>query len=71
MSKLPILTNGKSNTKVTQEDANTWVKTIGEQNYFYDPPYNKHPYNIYYLLDIISNWNTNEIPDTYRGQPKN
>ena len=72
--KLPILTNGKSNTKVTQEDANTWVKTIGEQDLvYYDPPYNKHPYNIYYfLLDIISNWNTNiEIPDTYRGQPKN
>ena len=72
--KLPILTNGKSNTKVTQADANTWVKTIGEQDLvYYDPPYNKHPYNIYYfLLDIISNWNTNiEIPDTYRGQPKN
>ena len=72
--KLPILTNGKSNTKVTQEDANTWVKTIGEQDLvYYDPPYNKHPYNIYYfLLDIISNWNTKiEIPDTYRGQPKN
>merc|ERR1711991_160950 len=40
---------------------------------YYDPPYNKHPYNIYYfLLDIINNWNTDlEVPDTYRGQPKN
>ena len=37
------------------------------------PPYNKHPYNIYYfLLDIINNWDTDiEIPETYRGQPKN
>ena len=40
---------------------------------YYDPPYNKHPYNIYYfLLDIINTWDTNiEIPDSYRGQPKN
>ena len=38
---------------------------------YYDPPYNKHPYNIYYfLLDIINDWDkTAEIPDTYRGQP--
>lgn len=71
--KLPILTNGKSIIKVTQEDVNTWIKKIGEVDLvYYDPPYNKHPYNIYYfLLDIISNWNINmEIPDTYRGQPK-
>ena len=72
--KLPILTNGKSIIKVTQEDVNTWIKKIGEVDLvYYDPPYNKHPYNIYYfLLDIISNWEINmEIPDTYRGQPKN
>ena len=71
---LPILTNGKANLKITQNDANEWIKNAGELDIvYYDPPYNKHPYNIYYfLLDIISNWDTNiKIPDTYRGQPKN
>ena len=71
---LPILSNGKANVKISQKDANEWIRTTGELDLvYYDPPYNKHPYNIYYfLLDIISNWNTNiEIPDTYRGQPKN
>ena len=40
---------------------------------YFDPPYNKHPYVIYYfLLDIINNWDISQsIPDTYRGQPKN
>ena len=40
---------------------------------YYDPPYNKHPYCIYYfLLDIIAKWDTSAIiPDTVRGQPKN
>ena len=39
---------------------------------YYDPPYNKHPYNIYYfLLDIVNNMDLDiEVPDTYRGQPK-
>ena len=71
---LPILTNAKANLKISQKDANEWVKTTGKLDLvYYDPPYNKHPYNIYYfLLDIISNWNTSlQIPDTYRGQPKN
>ena len=55
-------------------DANEWVKEINEVDIMYlDPPYNKHPYNIYYfLLDIINNWDTSiEIPKTNRGQPKN
>ena len=71
---LPILTNGKANVKISQQDANKWIRTTGELDLvYYDPPYNKHPYNIYYfLLDIISNWNTSiKIPETYRGQPKN
>tara|TARA_Y200000002_G_scaffold377310_1_gene382709 strand:+ start:1477 stop:2616 length:1140 start_codon:yes stop_codon:yes gene_type:complete len=71
---LPILTNGKADVKISQLDANEWIKTTGNLDLvYYDPPYNKHPYNIYYfLLDIISNWNTKlEIPETYRGQPKN
>lgn len=72
--KLPILTSGKANLNISKKDANEWIKTIGPLDLvYYDPPYNKHPYNIYYfLLDIISNWNTKlEIPETYRGQPKN
>lgn len=72
--KLPILSNKKANVVVTQQDANIWVKNIPEVDLvYYDPPYNKHPYNIYYfLLDIINNWDIHQqIPDTYRGQPKN
>ena len=72
--KLPILTSGKAKLNISKKDANEWIKTTGALDLvYYDPPYNKHPYNIYYfLLDIISNWNTNiEIPNTYRGQPKN
>lgn len=71
---LPILTNGKGTVKISKEDANTWIRKVGELDLvYYDPPYNKHPYNIYYfLLDIISNWDTKiQIPNTYRGQPKN
>lgn len=60
---------------VSQMDTNKWVKQLPEKLdiVYYDPPYNKHPYNIYYfLLDIINNWDKSiEIPDTYRGQPKN
>jgi len=72
--RLPILTNGKAKLKISKKDANEWVRSTGELDLvYYDPPYNKHPYNIYYfLLDIISKWDINmEIPDTYRGQPKN
>ena len=74
LPELPILTEHKADVKISQMDTNEWVKTLPEVDLmYYDPPYNKHPYNIYYfLLDIINNWDTNiEIPDTYRGQPKN
>ena len=74
LPELPILTQHKANVKISQMDTNKWVKTLPQVDLmYYDPPYNKHPYNIYYfLLDIINNWDTNiEIPDTYRGQPKN
>lgn len=73
LPELPILTQHKANVKISQMDTNEWVKTLPQVDLmYYDPPYNKHPYNIYYfLLDIINNWNTDmEIPDTYRGQPK-
>ena len=74
LPELPILTQHKANVKISQMDTNEWVKTLPQVDLmYYDPPYNKHPYNIYYfLLDIINNWDTDiEIPDTYRGQPKN
>ena len=55
-------------------DTNEWVKEMDEVDImYYDPPYNKHPYNIYYfLIDIINNWDTTiDVPKTNRGQPKN
>lgn len=72
--KLPILSPEKANVKINCGDVIDWAKSIPEVDLmYYDPPYNKHPYNIYYfLLDIINNWDiSQEIPDTYRGQPKN
>ena len=53
-------------------DTNEWAKQLASVDIvYYDPPYNKHPYNIYYfLLDIINTWDkTAQIPDTNRGQP--
>lgn len=70
----PLFSGTKSKKQVFRMDANEWVKEIKEVDVMYlDPPYNKHPYNIYYfLLDIINKWDTNiDIPDTNRGQPKN
>merc|ERR1711991_79862 len=72
--EMPLLTKHKANLNISQNDVLEWVKTIPEVDLmYYDPPYNKHPYNIYYfLLDIINNYDTSiETPDTYRGQPKN
>lgn len=76
----PVYNPNKTTVKtcITRMDTNDWARTLYNNNVmldvvYYDPPYNKHPYNIYYfLLDIINNWNTDiEIPDTTRGQPKN
>jgi adenine-specific DNA-methyltransferase len=72
--KMPVLVNTPCKTFINKEDTNTWAKRLPELDLvYYDPPYNKHPYCIYYfLLDIINNWDTNEkIPQTNRGQPKN
>ena len=61
-------------TIISQMDTNEWAKKIGAETeldiVYYDPPYNKHPYNNYYfLLDIINKWDkTVSIPDNYRGQ---
>lgn len=54
-------------------DANAWAASVPPLDLvYYDPPYNQHPYSIYYfLLDIINDWDlTAKIPDTNRGQPK-
>jgi adenine-specific DNA-methyltransferase len=60
---------------ISQLDTNIWAKNLKNNNVemdivYYDPPYNKHPYNNYYfLLDIINTWDkTITIPRTNRGQ---
>jgi len=71
---MPIFSNNKCKLFVSQKDTNDWIKELPELDLvYYDPPYNKHPYHIYYfLLDLINTWDINvEIPDTFRGQPKN
>jgi len=71
---MPVLTTHKANVRISQMEANDWIKSIPQVDLvYYDPPYNKHPYNIYYfLLDIIDEWDTElDVPDTYRGQPRN
>jgi adenine-specific DNA-methyltransferase len=62
---------------LTQKDVHTWCSDMKSSTHtvdllYLDPPYNKHPYNIYYfLLDIICTWDKSiTIPETYRGQPK-
>lgn len=73
----PIFHNNDTKVHISQMDTNEWIKSVSSKNKFdvvyYDPPYNKHPYSIYYfLLDIINDWDkTIEIPDSNRGQPLN
>lgn len=70
----PIFCKNNCKINISQMDTNEWIKTLPHVDVIYlDPPYNKHPYSIYYfMLDIINNWNTKiKIPKTYRGQPKN
>lgn len=72
--ELPVYENHNCKVYIDQEDTNNWIKKdVKYDLVYYDPPYNKHPYCIYYfMLDIIAKWNTTEpIPDTVRGQPKN
>ena len=68
---MPILTNHYANVNISQNDVLDWIDSIPEVDLMYfDPPYNKHPYNIYYfLLDIIAKYDTKiEIPDSYSNQ---
>jgi len=70
---MPIFSPSPCEIVISQEDSNKWVKKMDDVDLIYlDPPYNKHPYSIYYfMLDIINKWDINEpIPATNRGQPK-
>lgn len=72
--ELPVYENHNCKVVINQQDTNIWVNNnVKYDLVYYDPPYNKHPYCIYYfLLDIIARWDTSaHIPDTVRGQPKN
>ena len=69
----PLFSSHPCRAIIDRKDANEWIRSLPPVDFmYYDPPYNKHPYSIYYfLLDIINNWDTSiAIPDTYRGQPK-
>lgn len=70
--KPPIFSNTDCDVHIQKMDTNEWVHKLPQLDLvYYDPPYNKHPYNIFYfMLDIVNDWDKKiEIPDTYRGQP--
>ena len=70
----PLLIESGAKVIISQKDTIDWIRNLTPVDLiYYDPPYNKHPYNIYYfLLDIINDWDIDiDIPDTNRGQPKN
>ena len=72
--ELPTLYNNNCESVVSRLDVEEWLDAIPEVDIIYiDPPYNKHPYCIYYfMLDIINDWDTSVVvPATNRGQPKN
>ena len=69
----PVFIKNNCKSKIYQMNTNDWVKIIPEVDImYYDPPYNKHPYSIYYfMLDIINHWDINSfVPNTLRGQEK-
>ena len=48
---MPIFFNNHCKVFVSQGDTKHWTKQIPELDLvYYDPPYNKHPYCIYYFL---------------------
>jgi adenine-specific DNA-methyltransferase len=70
---MPIFSPSACDITVSRMDTNQWIKKIPEVDLvYYDPPYNKHPYSIYFfMLDIINDWELDQsIPNTNRGQPK-
>lgn len=70
--KMPVFQNSSAEIHIDKKDTKEWAKEIPHLDLvYYDPPYNKHPYSIYYfLLNIVAIWDkTIPIPDTNRGQP--
>ena len=74
----PVLCTNTCSSVVDSLDIFDWIDLMKQREtkmdvVYYDPPYNKHPYNIYYfLLDIIDAFDVSiDVPDTLRGQPKN
>lgn len=64
--------NNKTEVVINQLDATQWAKSLPPLDLvYYDPPYNKHPYSIYYfLLNIVALWDKSiPVPNTNRGQP--
>ena len=69
---MPVHWNNACQVHITQKDALEWVRQLPPLDLvYYDPPYNKHPYSIYYfLLNVIQKWDkTAVIPESTRGQP--
>ena len=68
---MPIAWNNDCEIHISQGDTNDWIKKIPPVDLvYYDPPYNKHPYSIYYfMLNVIQQWDKKQvIPNTTRGQ---
>ena len=68
---MPLTVKNDCEIHISRGDTNEWIKTIPKVDLvYYDPPYNKHPYSIYYfMLNVIQQWDkTQVIPETNRGQ---
>lgn len=69
--EMPVFSQNKCPVHVSCEDTNQWIKNLPTVDLvYYDPPYNKHPYSVYYfMLDVINNFDITEpVPATTRGQ---
>jgi adenine-specific DNA-methyltransferase len=68
---MPLTLTNDCEIHISRGDTNEWIKNLPNVDLvYYDPPYNKHPYSIYYfMLNVIQQWDkTQEIPKTNRGQ---
>lgn len=69
---MPVSMHLNNKVSISKCDTIEWARNIPPLDFvYYDPPYNKHPYSIYYfMLNIVAEWNTAiKIPETTRGQP--
>lgn len=53
--EVPVLSNFECSVRVTQDDVNKVVRSLGELDLaYYDPPYNQHPCGSnYFMLNLI------------------